>query len=154
MTENKRAIATDLKKLDAHMVQPSEYEDAPELTGEQLAAADVYEGGKLVRRGRPPSPHRKIPVKVRLDPELVAKLRASGAGWQTRINDALRALVLNKRVPEGAVVRLKLAGAARATGAKAMKTTKRIARVKAGGAKGAKTIKTAPRRHTPKAKRA
>ena len=154
MNENKRALATDLKKLDAHVVRPSEYEDAPELTDEQLAAADAHEGGKLVRRGRPRSPHRKMPVKVRLDPELVAKLRASGAGWQTRINEALRALMLNKRVPAGAVVRLKLAGAVRATGAKAMETTKRIARVKAGGAKGAKAMKTAPRRHTPKAKRA
>lgn len=45
------AIATDLKRL-AHRVQPEEYEDAPELTDDQLAAADLHEGGKLIRRGR------------------------------------------------------------------------------------------------------
>jgi uncharacterized protein (DUF4415 family) len=80
MTGNKRAIATDLKKLDAHVVRPSEYEDAPELTDEQLAQADLHEGGKLIRRGRPPSPARKIAVKFRLDPDVVAGLRASGPG--------------------------------------------------------------------------
>jgi uncharacterized protein (DUF4415 family) len=138
MTESKRAIATDLKKLDAHVVQPSEYEDMPEWTDEELAAADVHEGGKLVRRGRPPSARRKIPVKVRLDPDLVAKLRASGRGWQTRINDTLRRLVLGKPVPPGAVVRLKLG-----------RTAKRATR---GGTKNTKIMKT--RRHAAKAKRA
>jgi hypothetical protein len=32
-------IRTDLKKLDAHVVRPAEYLDAPELTDQQLAAA-------------------------------------------------------------------------------------------------------------------
>jgi hypothetical protein len=50
MPKNKNPIATDLKRLDAHIVQPHEYEDAPELTDAQLAAADVHEGGKLIRR--------------------------------------------------------------------------------------------------------
>jgi hypothetical protein len=33
----------------------NEYVDAPELTDEQLAEADLREGDKLIRRGRPPS---------------------------------------------------------------------------------------------------
>ncbi len=33
----------------------------------------------------------KEPVKSRLDAGLVAALRESGEGWQTRINDTLRA---------------------------------------------------------------
>lgn len=96
MNENKRNIATDLKKFDAHVVRPEEYDEAPEWTDEQIAAADLHEGGKLIRRGRPPSPHRKVPVKLRLDPEVVARLRASGPGWQTRVNATLRAMVLTK----------------------------------------------------------
>jgi uncharacterized protein (DUF4415 family) len=94
MSENKRGIATDLKALDAHVIKPDQYEDAPELTDEQLAAADLHEGGKLVRRGRPPSQTRKQPVKIRLDPDLVAALRASGPGWQTRLNALLRKALL------------------------------------------------------------
>ena len=43
---------TDFKKLDEHVIQPEEYEDAPELTDEQLAEADLYHGGKLIRRGK------------------------------------------------------------------------------------------------------
>jgi uncharacterized protein (DUF4415 family) len=33
----------------------------------------------------------KEAVKIRLDADVVAALRASGDGWQTRINDTLRA---------------------------------------------------------------
>jgi uncharacterized protein (DUF4415 family) len=29
-------------------------------------------------------------VTIRLDPELLEKLRATGPGWQTRLNDAVR----------------------------------------------------------------
>jgi len=94
MTENKRAIATDLKRLDAHVVRPDEYDDAPELTDEQLAEADLYEGDKLIRRGRPPAAVRKVPVKLRLDPVVIEYFRASGAGWQTRINATLLSAVL------------------------------------------------------------
>ena len=67
MTKNKHAIATDLKLLDEHVIAPHEYNDAPELTNQQLAEADVHEAGKLIRRGRPPSPHPTVPVKLRLD---------------------------------------------------------------------------------------
>src|SRR6516164_8173628 len=95
MPENKRPTATDLKKLDAHVVQPSEYEDIPEWTEEELAQADLHEGGVPRRgRGRPPSPARKVAIKFRLDPDLVAKLRASGPGYQTRVNAVLREAVL------------------------------------------------------------
>jgi uncharacterized protein (DUF4415 family) len=97
MSESKRGIATDLKALDAHVVRPDEYVDAPELTAEQLADADLHEGGRLIRRGRPPSETRKQPVKIRLDPDLVAALRASGPGWQTRLNALLRKAVLGAR---------------------------------------------------------
>jgi uncharacterized protein (DUF4415 family) len=87
----------NLKALDAHVVRPDEYVDAPELTAEQLADADLHEGGRLIRRGRPPSETRKQPVKIRLDPDLMAALRASGPGWQTRINAVLRKAVFGAR---------------------------------------------------------
>jgi uncharacterized protein (DUF4415 family) len=43
----------------------------------------------LKHRGRPKSATHKIPVTVRLDPKVVDFFRASGRGWQTRMNDAL-----------------------------------------------------------------
>ena len=62
-------------------------------------SADLYKGSKLKARGRPKSVSSKEPVKLRLDADVVAALRASGDGWQTRINDSLRAsLKLTGRV--------------------------------------------------------
>jgi uncharacterized protein (DUF4415 family) len=90
MTEKKRGTATDLAKLDAHVIGPDEYEDVPELTDEWFEKADAHEGGKLVRRGRPLANERKEAVSIRLSPEVLRHFRAGGAGWQTRIDQALR----------------------------------------------------------------
>jgi uncharacterized protein (DUF4415 family) len=35
----------------------------------------------------------KVQITLRLDTDLVAKFKASGDGWQTRINDALKSWV-------------------------------------------------------------
>lgn len=67
-------------------------DDAPELTQEWFDTADVMEGDKVIRRGRPPSDNPKVSVTMRLDADVVAWLRDSGPGWQTRVNDALQAL--------------------------------------------------------------
>ncbi len=51
----------------------------------------------MARRGRPvgtTKPDTKVAVKMRLDPDLVAALRATGRGWQTRANQILRERVL------------------------------------------------------------
>ena len=69
----------------------SDADDAPELTAEFFKSADLYEGTKLNARGRPKAATTKEPVKLRLDADVLAALRASGEGWQTRINDTLRA---------------------------------------------------------------
>jgi uncharacterized protein (DUF4415 family) len=45
------------------------------------------------RRGRPPSATPKKAVKLRLDVDVVARFKASGEGWQTRMNEALRKVV-------------------------------------------------------------
>ena len=65
-------------------------DDAPELTEEWFRTADYYEGGKLVRRGRPKSDAPKEAVNIRLDPDVLAHFRRTGPGWQSRINAALR----------------------------------------------------------------
>ena len=66
-------------------------DDAPELTEAFFQTADRYDGATLKPRGRPKAARTKEPVKLRLDADVLAALRASGEGWQTRTNDALRA---------------------------------------------------------------
>ena len=96
MNEKKRATRrsskdrSDLKKIDAYVLGPKDYEEIPELSEEWFRGADLYEGGKRIRRGRPPSPAPKRPVSLRLDPDVLAHFRRSGRGWQSRINAVLR----------------------------------------------------------------
>jgi len=94
MPESKRGIHTDLAKLDAHEVQPAEYEDIPELTDEFFDNAEIRLGEKLIRParrpGRPQSENTKKLVSLRLDPDIIERFRATGPGWQSRINTALR----------------------------------------------------------------
>ena len=115
MNGNKNAIATDLKKLDAHVVAPAEYEDAPELTNAQLAAANVHQSGKLVRRGRPPSASRKQPVKLRLDPKVLESFRATGPGWQTLIGVVLQTYVTRLKKAQAPKTKAKKKTATRRT---------------------------------------
>jgi len=42
-------------------------------------------------RGRPKAITTKEPIKLRIDADVLMALRATGDGWQTRINDTLRA---------------------------------------------------------------
>ena len=65
-------------------------DDAPELTADWFAAADLRDGAKLIRRGRPRSANPKQAVSLRLDAEVVDWFRNTGTGWQTRINEELR----------------------------------------------------------------
>ena len=86
MTANKRAIKSDLTKVDKHRVRPEEYDDAPELTDAQLVNAVVTPARPV---GRPRLAQPKQAVKLRLDAEVITHFKAGGDGWQTRINDVL-----------------------------------------------------------------
>ena len=71
--------------------------DNPEWTHEDFARArplseampDLHAGILETIRKRGPV-RTKTPVSIRLDDDLVEKLRASGPGWQSRVNEALR----------------------------------------------------------------
>jgi len=79
MTERKSGFISKLDPAD----------DAPELTEEWFARADLYKGGKLVRRGRPLGSGTKELVSLRLDKKALAAFKATGPGWQARINDTV-----------------------------------------------------------------
>ena len=59
--------------------------DAKTLTEAEWKLAKPH-----ARIGRPPKDDAKVPVKLRLDPDLLAVLKATGPGWQTRANRILR----------------------------------------------------------------
>ncbi|MDP9057567.1 MAG: BrnA antitoxin family protein [Pseudomonadota bacterium] len=77
-------------------------DDAPILTAEIAARAEIRQDGKVIRpatgtltrMGRPPlGKAAKKQVTLRLDSEVVEAFRAGGAGWQSRMNEALRKAV-------------------------------------------------------------
>lgn len=78
-------------------------EDAPDATAEWFAkarpASEVLSdllgsatAGEMLKlkRGRPMAANPKEHVNIRLDADVVGAFKGSGAGWQTRINNALR----------------------------------------------------------------
>ena len=65
-------------------------DDAPELTEEWFQKADLYHGGKLVRRGRRPSDSPKKAISLRVDADVLERFKQQGPGWQGRMNAALR----------------------------------------------------------------
>ena len=68
----------------------SDEEDA-EISAAARSDPDTISPDRVLkRRGRPPAVVTKEKVPLRLDPDVVAFFRATGDGWQTRINAALR----------------------------------------------------------------
>lgn len=71
-------------------------DDPPRFTREMAERGRHMLGDKVIRearpRGRPPKAagERKEKVTLRLSPDVLAHFRAKGAGWQTRIDEALR----------------------------------------------------------------
>jgi uncharacterized protein (DUF4415 family) len=86
------------KKSKSSWVDP---DDAPEWSDDVFERAELRHGDKVVRaatgtltkRGRPKLENPKRQVTLRLDGDVLDRFRASGAGWQVRINEALRKAV-------------------------------------------------------------
>lgn len=64
--------------------------DAPEATDEALANPMTFAEAMKRSVGRPKSENPKQQVTVRLDADVIAKMRKSGPGWQVRMNEILR----------------------------------------------------------------
>jgi uncharacterized protein (DUF4415 family) len=72
-------------------------DDAPLRAAELKTARPAREAVPHIveavrRRGRPRGESKTL-ITLRLDKDLIATLRAGGEGWQTRINELLRAAV-------------------------------------------------------------
>jgi len=64
-------------------------DDAPELDDDWFDRAEIRIGDTVIRRGRPPGSTKRL-VSLRLDKAVLDAFRATGPGWQSRINQALR----------------------------------------------------------------
>ncbi len=78
-----RSLGSDLARVDAHVIQPEEYDELPELTDEMLTRAVVK------KAGRPISANPRKPISLRLPAETLERWKASGPGWQTRMAEEL-----------------------------------------------------------------
>ena len=76
--------------------------DNPELTKEWFANAkpasemlppEIYTALVAKRRGRPKAEETKVFTAIRLDADLLDVFKATGKGWQTRVNAALRQFI-------------------------------------------------------------
>ena len=76
-------------------------DDAPELTDEFFEKGVWKVGDKIVtrdearaemgrRRGRPAGSGTKVSTTIRFDADVLAAFKATGDGWQTRMNDTLK----------------------------------------------------------------
>jgi len=74
----------ELNDADFARMRPAS-EVLPELFGAAMAAEMLKPKG-----GRPRVDNPKVYTGIRLDAEVVNAFRATGAGWQTRINNALK----------------------------------------------------------------
>ena len=80
---SRRTLRSDLARVDAHVIQASEYEELPELAEEMLSRAKVKKGG------RPRSPNPRKLISLRLPANVIARWKATGPGWQTRMAERL-----------------------------------------------------------------
>ena len=97
MFESEREIYIPTDEEEAEIQrQIREDPDAPEWTDEDWARARpaIEVDPELVEWSRRTRGKQKAPVKelisIRLDPDITEYFRASGPGWQTRLNDTLR----------------------------------------------------------------
>jgi len=101
MMRKSENMAADLKPWDF-----PDWDDNPEWTEADFArarpASEVLSPeivAQLVRKpGRPPiAPEaRKRPVGIRLSPDVLEALKATGPNWQRRADEALRAAFVRK----------------------------------------------------------
>jgi uncharacterized protein (DUF4415 family) len=91
--------------MSRKLKEPIFDDDNPEWTKADFAAATKWPDGVrlkdlkpgelariLPKRGPQKTP-TKIPVSIRLSPEVISHFKAKGPGWQSRIDDALRKIV-------------------------------------------------------------
>lgn len=75
-------------KSNAKMIDTDNPEWTEEMLAEAKPACEVLPT-IISRRGKQKTP-TKVSTTIRLSPEVIEHFKASGSGWQTRIDEALK----------------------------------------------------------------
>ena len=91
-TLNKSAIksGTNIKRLKKMTDAEIDLSDDPELTPDMFAKV-------IVRRRLKPVVPNKVQLTVRLDSDVLAWLKSQGRGYQTKINEVMRAYMVESK---------------------------------------------------------
>ena len=84
---------TDWERINAMSDEDIDTSEIPEITEEQMKRATLRVGGKPLSKG-------KVRINILLDAEVVAyfKSQAGGRGYQTLINEALKASIRDRNL--------------------------------------------------------
>lgn len=96
MNANKQNLGSDMTKVDAHEILPSEYHELPELTQADIERGVWKIAGKEVTPAEGKTAFsaalKKQKINITLDPDVLGwyRAQAGGRGYQTLINATLR----------------------------------------------------------------
>jgi uncharacterized protein (DUF4415 family) len=82
-----------LQKVDRHRPKHSDHAEVPPLEAQFFERASLYRRDRLLQRGRLRGSGSKSQTTIRLSNKVPAWFRASGTGWQARLDDVLKAHV-------------------------------------------------------------
>jgi uncharacterized protein (DUF4415 family) len=90
----KKNLKTDLERVkqDAASDTLISYDPDTDLydPNDPAQVAAFFSSAKVVRKpGRPKAETTKVPIAIRLSPDVVEYFKATGAGWQSRIDAVL-----------------------------------------------------------------
>ena len=103
--------APDLTKIDRHVITPEEYDESPELTGDEIDHPNTtwWIGKERVSPAQGKAAFRELlnrsleltrqeeSASLQLDADVLAAFQATGADWRQRANEVLRAWVRRQR---------------------------------------------------------
>jgi len=92
-------------------------DDAPELDAAFFDRAEIKQGETVIRRGRPKAEKPKAQVTLRIDQDVLIAYKATGSGWQSRINETLRQAAGSVVLTKDAAISAAKAGASARMGA-------------------------------------
>lgn len=106
MNANNPVLGSDLARVDAHVIQPDEYNEIPDIAEADLARGTWKIAGKVVSpavgKAAFAAAMRKQKINLTIDSDVLAfpKQQAGGRGYQTLIDAALREAMRTKPIEE------------------------------------------------------
>jgi uncharacterized protein (DUF4415 family) len=108
VSTSKRIVSFTSEELRAQTAAGTTGSDWARVRSQEpnMTDPDAPDCSELIRaetrrlRGRPRGNGRKTATSIRIDKDVLSAFRATGRGWQTRMNDALRAWLPAKPEPK------------------------------------------------------